>query len=94
MKTLTTCLLSITLVALFSCNSSSEQKVDETKKAIPQPATNSSTNSSDSLKKTTIAVGPDEASVETKSGTQVKVNSQATSVGTKKVKISLAPRKN
>jgi len=94
MKTLTTCLISIALVTLFSCNSSSEQKVEETKKATAQPATNSSTNSSDSVKKTTIAVGPDEASVETKSGTQVKVNNQAASVGTKKVKISVTPRKN
>jgi len=94
MKTLTTCLISIALVTLFSCNSSSEQKAEETKKATAQPAANSSTNSIDSVKKTTIAVGPDGASVETKSGTQVKVNNQAASVGTKKVKISVTPRKN
>jgi hypothetical protein len=94
MKTLTTCLISITLLAFFSCNSSSEQKVEETKKVTAQPATNSSANKSDSVKKTSIAVGPDGASVETKSGTQVKVSNQAASVGTKKVNISVTPRKN
>ena len=92
MKTLKTCLILITLVALFSCNSSSDKKVEETKKTTAQPGTN--VNRIDTVKKTNIAVGPDGASVETKSGTQVKVNNNAASVGTKKVNISVTPRKN
>jgi hypothetical protein len=94
MNTLTTCLTAIAMAALFSCNSSSEQKVAETKKTTAQPTTSSSVANVDSVKKTTIAVGPDEASVQTKSGTQVTVNKQAASVGTKNVKISVTPRKN
>ena len=94
MKTLSTCFISITLMALFSCNGSSDQKVEETKKTTAQPSTNAITTSSDTAKKTTITLGPEGASVQTKSGTTVKASKQAVSVGTKHVKVSIIPGKN
>ena len=53
------------------------------------PATKSTTvQKADSVKKTTISVGPDGAGVSTKS-TEVQVNSSGVKVGTKDVKVDV-----
>ena len=57
------------------------------------PGTKSTTvQTADSVKKTTISVGPDGAGVSTKS-TDVQVNSSGVKVGTKDVKVDVKTRK-
>jgi hypothetical protein len=94
MKSITKYFIPCTLMVFISCNSG-DQKV-ETKNTTQESTTtdpSGDTLKKEEPKKTNISVGPDGASIETKKGTQVKVDSGGVKVGTKDVNITVNPEK-
>ena len=108
MKSITSYLIPYTLVALMACNSG-DQKAETkntttetttttpatTTPAVKTPASTSPTNTTPTVvpKKTNVSVGPGGASVDTKKGTSVKVDSSGVKLGSKNVNISVNPKK-
>ena len=92
MKSITKYFIPFTLMAFVACNSG-EQKVETKNTTQESTTTPSSDTQKVEPKKTNISVGPGGASVDTKKGTQVKVDSNGVKVGTKDVNIILNPKK-
>ena len=97
MKSIKSYLIPCTLIVLMACNSGDEKA--ETKSTTTEttttPATNTpaGTTAKEEPKKTNVSVGPGGASVDTKKGTSVKVDSSGVKVGSKDVIISVNPKK-
>ena len=99
MKSITRYVIPYTIMALVACNSG-DDKVEtknttkETTTTTPETKTTPETNTpKEEPKKTSVSVGPGGASVETKKGTSVKVDSSGVKVGAKDVIITVNPKK-
>lgn len=93
MKSIPKYLIPYTLIVFVACNSS-EQKV-ETKNTTQESTTAEPSSDTQKVepKKTNISIGPGGVSVESKKGTQVKVDSTGVKIGTKDVNITVNPEK-
>jgi ABC-type enterochelin transport system substrate-binding protein len=93
MKSITRYFIPCALMAFVACNSG-EDKV-ETKNTTQETTTTTpeTTTPKEEPKKTSISVGPGGASVDTKKGTSVKVDSSGVKLGTKDVNITVNPKK-
>ena len=100
MKSIKKYLIPFAVVAFMACNSG-EEKVEtktttEESTTTPPSTTKPSTTTTtpkEEPKKTSVSVGPDGASVETKKGNQVSVSKDSVKLGTKDVKISVGTKK-
>ena len=98
MKSIISYLIPCTLIALIACNNGDEKAetkntTTETTTTTPASTTPASTTPKEEPKKTNVSVGPGGASVDTKKGTSVKVDSNGVKLGTKGVNISVNPKK-
>jgi hypothetical protein len=98
MKSITSYLIPCTLIALMACNSGDDKAetkstTTETTTTTPANTTPTTTTPKEEPKKTNVSVGPGGASVDTKKGTSVKVDSSGVKVGSKDVIISVNPKK-
>jgi hypothetical protein len=93
MKSITRYLIPYTLMAFVACNNG-EEKVETKNTTQETTTTTPDTNTpKEEPKKTSVSVGPGGASVDTKKGTSVKVDSSGVKLGTKDVNITVNPKK-